>query len=109
MIAWTHHRLISISTPLFKSFAPVKPFNKLHDKVLDIFGPLSTIYEHFLSMFHTMEKDGVIELDKESSSMFVTCINHAIRMTGRFHSHSWQTQRASALKDQPTFDILANE
>ena len=56
-----------------------------------------------------MEKDGVIELDKKSVSMFMTCIKHAIRMTGRFHPHSWQTQRASAPKDQPTFDILANE
>ena len=106
LIAWIHHRSINISTPLFKSFAPVKPLNKLHDKVLDILRPLSTIYEHLLSTFHTMEKDGVIELDKESASMFVTCIKHAIRMTGRFHPHSWQTQRASAPKDQPTFDIL---
>ena len=36
--------------------APDKPLKELQDKVLDILGPLSTIYENLLSMFLTMEK-----------------------------------------------------
>ena len=34
-----------------------------------------------------MEKDGAIELHKESVPMFMTCLKHAMRMTGNVSTH----------------------
>ena len=83
---------------------------ELQDKVLDILGPLSTIYENLLSMFHTMEKDGAIELHKESVSMFMTCIKHAMHMTGDVSTHIAGKRRELVLQTiNPLLTSLANE
>ena len=90
--------------------APDKPLKELQDKVLDILGPLSTIYENLWSMFHTMEKDSAIELDKESVSMLMRCIKHAMHMTGDVSTHLAGKRRELVLqKINPLLTSLANE
>ncbi|XP_028411552.1 uncharacterized protein LOC114534197 [Dendronephthya gigantea] len=61
---------------------PDKPLREMQDHILDVFGPLSTIYENLLEMAESCNKDGVIELNKESVQGFLTCIKHAMLLTG---------------------------
>ena len=58
-----------------------KELKELQD-ILEIFGPLCTVYENLLSMFNTIGTDSVIQLEKDSVSAFLTCIKHAMLLVG---------------------------
>ena len=87
--------------------APDKPLKELQDNILDIFGPLSTVYEN-LAMLHTIGSDAFIQLDKESISTFLTCVKHTMLLVGgRFFSCCYKPKRASFEKDQPIVIIIS--
>ena len=61
-------------------------------------------------MFHTIEKHSAIELDKESIPIFMTCIKHAIHMTGDVSTHIAGKCRELVLqKIKPLLISLANK
>ena len=61
---------------------PDKRLREMQDHIFDVFGPLSIIYENRLAMAESCNSDGVTELDKESVESFLTCVKHAMLLTG---------------------------
>ena len=61
---------------------PDKPLKEMQDHVLDVFGPLSTIYESLLVMLESCNSDGAVELDKDSVLNFLTGLKHAMLLAG---------------------------
>ena len=55
-----------------------RPLKEMQDHILDVFGPLSTVYENLLALLGSSNSDGVVELDKDSILNFLTCIKHAM-------------------------------
>ena len=53
---------------------PDKSLKEMQDHVLDVFGPLSTVYENLLVMLESCNSDGAVELDKDSVLNFLTCL-----------------------------------
>ena len=89
--------------------APDKPLKELQDNILDIFGPLSTVYEN-LAMLHTIGSDAFIQLDKESISTFLTCVKHTMLLVGDVSSRVATKRRGLVLKKiNPLLLSLANE
>lgn len=90
--------------------APDKPLKELQDNILDIFGPLCTVYENLLSMFNTIGTDSVIQLEKDSVSAFLTCIKHAMLLAGDVSTRVAINRRELVLKKiNPLLLSLANE
>ena len=90
--------------------APDKPLKELQDNILDIFGPLSTVYENLISMLHTIGSDAVIQLDKESISAFITCVKHTMLLVGDVSSRVATNRRELVLKKiNPLLSSLASE
>ena len=54
--------------------APDKPHKDLQDNILDMFGPLCTIYKNLLAMLDSIGSDGVIQMDKTSVNGFLSCV-----------------------------------
>ena len=89
---------------------PNKPLKELQDKVLDIFGPLCTVYENLISMMNTTGSDSAIELEKDSISAFLMFIKHAMLMAGDVSTHIANNRREAVLKKvNPLLNSLANE
>ena len=90
--------------------APDKPLKELQDNILDIFGPLSTVYENLIATLHTIGSDAFIQLDKESISTFLTCVKHTMLLVGDVSSRVATNQRELVLKKiNPLLLSLANE
>jgi hypothetical protein len=90
--------------------APAKPLKELQDNILDIFGPLCTVYENLLSMFNTVGADSVIQHEKDSVSAFLTCIKHAMLLAGDVSTRVAINRRELVLKKiNPLLLSLANE
>ncbi len=89
---------------------PNKPLKELQDKVLDIFGPLCTVYENLISMMNTTGSDSAIELEKDSISAFSMFKRHAMLMAGDVSTHIANNRREEVLKKvNPLLNSLANE
>jgi hypothetical protein len=61
---------------------PDRSLKEMQDHILEVFGPLSTVYENLLAMLESSNSDRVVELDKDSSLNFLTCIKHAMLLAG---------------------------
>ena len=77
---------------------PDKPHKELQDKVLDILGPLCTVFENLANMESSIDTDGVIQLDATSVHNFLECIKHALMLTGDVASQISTTRRELVLK-----------
>ena len=77
---------------------PDKPHKELQDKVLDILGPLCTVFENLANMESSIDTDGVIQLDATSVHNFLECIKHALMLTGDVASQISTTRRKLVLK-----------
>jgi hypothetical protein len=89
---------------------PDKPLKELQDKVLDIFGPLCTVYENLISMMNSIGSASAIELEKDSISAFSMCIKHAMLLAGDVSTHIANNRREAVLKKvNPLLASLANE
>ena len=90
--------------------APDKPLKELQDNILDIFGPLSTVYENYIAMLHTIGSDAFIQLDKESISTFLICVKHTMLLVGDVSSRVATNRRELVLKKiNPLLLSSANE
>ena len=89
---------------------PDKPHKELQDKVLDILGPLCTVFENLANMESSIDTDGVIQLDATSVHNFLECIKHALMLTGDVASQISTTRRELVLKKiNPLMVSLAQE
>ena len=82
----------------------------MQDHILDVFGPLSTVYENLLAMLESSNSDGVVELDKDSVLNFLTCIKHAMLLAGDATARLSVNRRELVLKKiNPLMVSLAQE
>ena len=82
----------------------------MQDHVLDVFGPLSTIYENLLVMLESCNSDGAVELDKDSVLNFLTCLKHAMLLAGDASARLSVSRRELVLKKiNPLMVSLAQE
>ena len=89
---------------------PDKPLKEMQDHVLDVFGPLSTIYENLLVMLESCNSDGAVELDKDSVLNFLTCLKHAMLLAGDASARLSVSRRELVLKKiNPLMVSLAQE
>ena len=89
---------------------PDKPLKEMQDHILDVFGPLSTVYENLLTMLESSNSDGVVELDKDSVLNFLTCIKHAMVLAGDATARLSVNRRELVLKKiNPLMVSLAHE
>ena len=89
---------------------PDKPLKEMQDHILDVFGPLSTVYENLLAMLESSNSDGVVELDKDSVLNFLTCIKHAMLLAGDATARLSVNRRELVLKKiNPLMVSLAQE
>ena len=89
---------------------PDKPLRELQDQVLDIFGPLSTVFENFMTMENTIISDGLVQLDGTAVRNFFECIKHAMMMTGDAVCRISTARRELVLKKiNPLMVSLAQE
>ncbi len=89
---------------------PDKPLKEMQDHILDVFGPLSTVYENLLAMLESSSSDGIVELDKDSVLNFLTCIKHAMLLAGDATACLSVNRRELVLKKiNPLMASLAQE
>ena len=89
---------------------PDKPLKEMQDHILDVFGPLSTVYENLLAMLESSSSDGIVELDKDSVLNFLTCIKHAMLLAGDATARLSVNRRELILKKiNPLMASLAQE
>ena len=89
---------------------PDKPLKEMQDHILDVFGPLSTVYENLLALLESSSSDGVVELNKDSILNFLTCIKHAMLLAGDATARLSVTRRELVLKKiNPLIVSLAQE
>ena len=89
---------------------PDKPLKEMQDHVLDVFGPLSTIYENLLVMLESCNSGGAVELDKDSVLNFLTCLKHAMLLAGDASARLSVSRRELVLKKiNPLMVSLAQE
>ena len=89
---------------------PDKPLKKMQDHVLDVFGPLSTLYENLPVMLESCNSDGAVELDKDSVLNFLTCLKHAMLLAGDASACLSVSRRELVLKKiNPLMVSLAQE
>ena len=89
---------------------PDKLHKELQDKVLDILGPLCTVFENLANMESSIDTDEVIQLDATSVHNFLECIKHTLMLTGDVASQISTTRRELVLKKiYPLMVSLAQE
>ena len=90
--------------------APDKPLKEIQDSVLDVLGPLCTLYENLLSMDSAVATDGVVQLDAPSVHNFSECIKHALLLLGDVAARISRNCRELVLaKINPLMVSLAQE
>ena len=90
--------------------APDKPLKEMQDSVLDVLGPLCTVYENLLSMDSAVATDGVVQLDAPSVHNFSECIKHALLLLGDVAARISTNRRELVLaKINPLMVSLAQE
>ena len=89
---------------------PDKPLKELQDNILDLVGPLSTMFENFLAMRDNLDQDGVIELDKASINSFLSCVKYPLLLAGDALAGISIKRRELVLKKiNPLLVSMANE
>ena len=90
--------------------APDKPLKEMQDSVLDVLGPLRTVYENLLSMDSAVATDGVVQLDAPSVHNFSECIKHTLLLLGDVDARISTNRRELVLaKINPLMVSLAQE
>ena len=87
-----------------------EPHREIQDKVLDLLGTLSTLYENLSPLLEAVNKEGSVTLDKASIMNFIICVKNAILLTGDTPAQISNHRREQILtKLNPMLTSLAKE